>query len=390
MIRPTFQQGYVSNPIRTRNGVAFKIRYRIPAPGGKWKHRSETLYGLPGKKAARVVLEERIKNNATKVSESTDMTLRVFVDTFWKPYLDRKNLKPATRSGYQSVLDYHLFPDLGDIPLSGITPLHIENLVRKKENQKLSPKSIRNVLVVLQGIFNVALDNDLIQRSPIRKSHRPGCKRFEKTAWTADQLKLILENVPPELNCLFTCIALTALRLGELLALAWKHVDFSAGVIKVEQSLWRGQIVAPKTLGSARIVPYGAVLGELLANHKQRSEHNQPGDFVFCKPDGDFFNPDVLRKDVLYPILDRLHIPRPKRSAGFHAFRHSAASLINNRTGNLKLAQNLLGHSNLSTTADVYTHTSTEAQREASEILEQAVFGNLFPICSQKGTGTVQ
>jgi integrase len=389
MTRRTFQQGYVSNPIRTRNGIAFKIRYRVPAPGGKWKHRSETLHGLRGKKAARAVLEERIKNSATSFV-SNDMTLQVFVDTFWKPYLDRKNLKPATRSGYQSVLDYHLFPDLGDVPLSGITPLHIENLVRKKETQKLSPKSIRNILVVFQGIFNVALDNDLIQRSPIRKSHRPECKRFEKTAWTADQLKLILENVLPEHGCLFTCIALTGLRLGELLALQWKHMDFDAGVIKVEQSLWRGQVVAPKTIGSARTVPYGAVLGEILANHKQRSPHNQAVDFVFCKPDGDFLNPDVLRKDVLYPILDRLHIPRPKRSAGFHAFRHSAASLINNRTGNLKLAQNLLGHANLSTTADIYTHTSTEVQREASEILEQTVFGNLFPICSQKGTGTVQ
>ena len=99
---------------------------------------------------------------------------------------------------YQSVLDYHLFPDLGDVLLSGITPLHIENLVRKKEIQKLSPKSIRNILVVFQGIFNVALDNDLMQRSPIRKSHRPDCKRFEKTAWTAEQLKLILDNVPPD------------------------------------------------------------------------------------------------------------------------------------------------------------------------------------------------
>ncbi len=149
-------------------------------------------------------------------------------------------------------------------------------------------------------------------------------------------------------------------------------------------------IVAPKTIRSARMVPYGAVLGEILANHKRRSLNSQPEDFVFCKPDGDSFNQDVLRKDVLYPILDRLNISRPKRSAGFHCFRHSAASLINSQTGNLKLAQNLLGHSNLSTTADVYTHTSTEAQREASEILEQAVFGNPFPICSQKGTGTVQ
>lgn len=141
MTRRTFQQGYVSNAIRTRNGTAFKIRYRVSTLGGKWEHRSETLYGLRGKKAARAVLEERIKN-AAKI-ESTDMTLRVFVETFWKPFLDRKNLKPATRAGYRSVFDYHLFPVLGDVPLSGITPLHIENFVRKKEIQKLSAKSIR-------------------------------------------------------------------------------------------------------------------------------------------------------------------------------------------------------------------------------------------------------
>ena len=59
---------------------------------------------------------------------------------------------------------------------------------------------------------------------------------------------------------------------------------------------------------------------------------------VFCKENGQPINPDVLRKDVFYPVLDRLRISRPKRSAGFHAFRHTAASLINDRTGNLKLA----------------------------------------------------
>jgi integrase len=390
MTRRSFQQGFVSNPIRTRKGIVFRIRYRVPVSEGKWKHRSETLYDLAGKRAAREILGKRLESTSAQIPEAMKMTLQEFVNTFWKPYLDRRNLKPATRSGYQSVLDYHLFPDLGDIPLTNITPLHIESLVRKKEIQKLSPKSIRNILVVFQGIFNVALDNDLIQRSPIRKSHRPDCRRFEKMAWTAEQLKQILDHVPPEYNCLFTCIALTGLRLGELLSLEWKHIDFDAGVIKVEQGLWRGQIVTPKTIGSARNVPYGAVLGKLLANHKRRSQHDQPENFVFCKPDGQFLNPDVLRKDVLYPILDRLQLPRPKRSAGFHAFRHSAASLINNRTGNLKLAQNLLGHSNLSTTADLYTHTSTEAQREASEVLEKAVFGDLFPICSQKGLGTVQ
>jgi integrase len=90
-------------------------------------------------------------------------------------------------------------------------------------------------------------------------------------------------------------------------------------------------------------------------------------------------HPDVLRKDVLYPILDRLGIQRFPRESGFHAFRHSAGSIVNLETGDLKLAQVLLGHSSLSTTADVSTHTLTEAERGASEALEKAVFGTLFP-----------
>ncbi|MBP1623736.1 MAG: putative Phage integrase, partial [Acidobacteria bacterium] len=205
-----------------------------------------------------------------------------------------------------------------------------------------------------------------------------------KSAWTSDQPKMILENAPQAYSCLFTCVSLTGLRLGELLALQWRHVDFNARTIKVEQSLWRGQIVSPKTTGSVRTVPYGEVLGEILVNQIQGSQHNGAGDFIFCKEDGGFLNPDVLRKDVLYPLLDRLQIPRRKRSAGFHAFRHSAASLINSETGNLKLAQGLLGHSELSTTADIYTHTSTQAQREASEVLERAIFKNLFSIVVPK------
>lgn len=299
-------------------------------------------------------------------------------------------MKPSTSSNYQSALDCHIFPSLGDSPLVGIVPTDIESLVRKKEAEKLSPKSIRNILVILQGIFHVAVDNDLVERSPVRKCHKPPCTIVKKPVWTAERLKLILENVPPEYYCLFVCLAMTGMRIGELLALEWRHVDFKARTIQIEQSFWCGQLVSPKTADSVRILPYGVVLGEVLAHHQRVSRHTRPADFVFCKENGEPLNPDVLRKDVLYPVLDRLQIPRPKRSAGFHAFRHSAASLINDRTGNLKLAQNLLGHANLSTTADIYTRTSTEAQREASEVLEAAVFGNLFPIVPKTGNGNSQ
>ena len=112
---------------------------------------------------------------------------------------------------------------------------------------------------------------------------------------------------------------------------------------------------------------------------------SQPESFVFCKQDGTPLNPDVIRKDILYPTLDRLSIPRPKGAAGFHCFRHSAASLINAETGNLKLTQKFLGHSNVSTTADIYTHTSEAMEREVAVVLERSIFGNLFPTVTKIG-----
>jgi integrase len=125
-----------------------------------------------------------------------------------------------------------------------------------------------------------------------------------------------------------------------------------------------------------------------LSFHSQNSAVTGPEDFVFCKRDGTILNPDVLRKDVLYAALDRLNIRRPKRSAGFHAFRHSAATLINAETGNLKLTQKFPGHSTVSTTADIYTHTSVEMERDAAASPEKAIFGDLFPIVPNLELGT--
>jgi integrase len=122
-----------------------------------------------------------------------------------------------------------------------------------------------------------------------------------------------------------------------------------------------------------------------LTAQKQNSNHRGQDDFVFCKDDGSPLNPDVLRRAVLYPTLDRLGIARHSR-AGFHTFRHSAATIVNQKTGNLKLVQKLLGHSNLSTTADVYTHTSVDANRSAALALEEAIFGDLFQVVPRFGT----
>ena len=260
--------------------------------------------------------------------------------------------------------------------LTDIAPLHVERLLQSKS--ALSPKTRRNIVGLLQGIFSLAEDDELIEKSPVRGRHIPVVPKREKPVWTPEQVRAIVGSAPEPYRALFACEALTGARRGELLALQWKQIDFDGRKLRVEQSLWRGRLVTPKTEGSFRTVLFGEALGKALTNHLQNSQHIGPGDFVFSKPDGSTPDPDVLRRDVLYPALDRLGIPRNSRSAGFHTFRHSVGSFINAQTGNLKLAQKLLGHSNLSTTADIYTHTSEESEREAALPVERAIYGNLF------------
>jgi site-specific recombinase XerD len=82
-----------------------------------------------------------------------------------------------------------------------------------------------------------------------------------------------------------------------------------------------------------------------------------------------------MRVMVLYPALERAGIARGKSMHGFHLFRHPAASIAHAETRDLTLAQELLGHTRLSTTADIYTHTSGAAE-QATETLAREIWGS--------------
>lgn len=386
MTRQSYQQGYVSDPIRTRRGLVFRIRYRLRSADGRWIHKSETLENLSGKKAARAVLDQRIRESQNRPFEAVDFTVQYVVDALWRPYLDRKQVKPSTKRSYDCELKVHILPALGAMRIADVSPLHVERLLRSRLEGGSSPKTVRNLVGLLQSIFSLAVDNDLMARSPVRDRHKPTVTRSEKPVWTPEQLKLIVDSVPRQHRSLFQCAMLTGARLGELLGLQWKHVDFDLQKLEIKQALWEGELVLPKTEGSLRVIYFGPSLLSAFTAQKENSGHKNPENFVFCKEDGSPLNPDVLRRDVLYPALDRLGIERSSRAAGFHTFRHSAATIVNQKTGNLKLVQKLLGHSNLSTTADVYTHTSADANRSAALALEEAIFGDLFQVVPSFGT----
>jgi integrase len=278
-------------------------------------------------------------------------------------------VKPSTVYSYQSMLNHHLLPTFGRRRLGEITSVEVTQLFGKLR-KGLAPKYVLNLYALLRVMFAVATEYDLIEVSPIRrKLHRPKEETKEKPAATSEQLRQIIDNVPVEYRPLFFLAAITGLRLGEVLALRWGSVDFLEHRLSVTHSLWRDQLVTPKTEASVRNIHLPASLIDVLRSHKDISSFIGNGDFVFCKRDGAPLDPNYLRKKVLYPAMDLAGIERKPRAHGFHMFRHSAGSIVHAKTGDLKLAQELLGHARISTTSDIYVHVPEKLAELATEII---------------------
>ena len=119
----------------------------------------------------RAPSDERICEASNQKPEGSASSLRAFVDAWWKPYLQRKGVKLSRKSNYDSVLQQHILPAFRDMRLEEIAPLHVERFVQTKLASGLSAKTVRNLLLVLQAILSLAVNNDLLVRSPIRKRH---------------------------------------------------------------------------------------------------------------------------------------------------------------------------------------------------------------------------
>jgi site-specific recombinase XerC len=100
-----------------------------------------------------------------------------------------RGVKPSTKKNYDSILELHILPVFGELRIEEIVPLHIERFIKTKVESGLSAKTVRNLLLVLRGIMSLALDNDLIDRSPIRNRRKPTVDRHEKPIWSAAQLQ---------------------------------------------------------------------------------------------------------------------------------------------------------------------------------------------------------
>lgn len=233
------------------------------------------------------------------------------------------------------------------------------------------------------------MEYDLIDVSPVRrKLHRPRHQATNKPALRAEQIRSVLDDVPVNWKAFFVCLALTNLRIGELLALQWANVDWINRRLTVSKSVWRGKLMSSTKTDAELIKHLPEPLLRVLQWHRQISKRTADSDFIFCKLDGSPCDPNFVRDSVLDPAMDRAEIERGPRTHGFHIFRHSAGSIIHKKTGSMKLAQIQLGHADMGTTANIYVHTDDEQLKYAAEVLAEAISPSFCPpICPPEGGG---
>jgi hypothetical protein len=162
---------------------------RDPNSETGWSYKRENLRGV-GQKQANKILAERLNEvnaiNNNPHQQAPSMTFADFASGLWKNYLGNKRIKPSTSYNYDSMIEKHLIPAFGAMQLGQITTLDVTEFFNKAR-EKLASKYALNLYALLSAMFDVAVQHDLIETSPVRrKLHRPQHVPKEKPVLSAE------------------------------------------------------------------------------------------------------------------------------------------------------------------------------------------------------------
>jgi integrase len=302
----------------------------------------------------------------------------------------RSEVRGGTWRGYRDNLERHVAPRIGTLPLQSLTPNRVRALYaelatsgRLRDGAGLAPKSVHNVHLTLRKALGDAVRDRLLPTNPADHAHRLPAERQEMHTWTGAQLGAFLARVRDDrLFALWRLAGTTGMRRGEVLGLRWRDVDLEGGRVAIVQQLSRGAkgvaFGPPKTAKARRSVALDGVTIAAIRAHRRRQKEERlafgPGyvdvDLVFARADGVALDPDGVT-GAFERLVRRAGLPRIR----LHDLRHTHATLALSAGVHPKVVQERLGHSNITTTMDVYSHAIPAMQEDAASRVAALVDG---------------
>lgn len=274
--------------------------------------------------------------------------------------------KPSALRGYEQALRLRLLPSLGVHRLSDVTRADLQRLVSGWQEAGLSPSSIRNTINAVRALYRNAdlLVDGALPPSPTIGLRLPAVRGRRERIASPDEATRLLRALPPEDRALWATALYAGLRLGELRALDWHHIDLAAGTIRLERSFDpKAGFVEPKSRAGRRRVPTPSVLREVLIEHKLLTGRDTG--LVFGRAEDVPFSPSTvnLRAATAWEAAGL-------EAIGLHECRHTCASYFIAAGINAKTLSTFLGHASITTTLDRYGHLFPGSESEAVGLVD--------------------
>ena len=303
-----------------------------------------------------------------------------------------KKIRPRTIEHYRLVVDKHIVPAIGKKPLAKLTPTDVERMLGAQLRGGLSPRSVHHVRAVLRNALARAERDGKVSRNVARLAESPSVPEPDR-----GPVESFSENVGTFLRALegdrlsgmYVVTLGLGLRLGEVTGLRWSDIDLDTAVLHVNKSLqWirsagekaaLPQLLEPKTEKSRRELQLSDPMVETLRQHRARWRDEKLAlgplslnefDLVFTGPAGEPLNPRVI-SEQFRAILRKADLPRIR----FHDLRHANASLLLTAHVPMEMLSKLLGHSNPTTTRNIYVHVLKPLQEEAKRAQARLLTG---------------
>jgi integrase len=273
--------------------------------------------------------------------------------------------KPSTLRGYEQALRDHILPDLGAAKLSDVARADVQDLADRLLAKGLDPSTIRNALMPLRAIYRRAVSRGDLAVNPTTGLELPAVRGHRDRVASPAEAAALLAALPEHERPLWATALYGGLRRGELMALAWEHVDLAEGVIRVEGSYdpKAGEYVTPKSRAGTRKVPIASALREHLVAHRLRS--GRAAGLVFgTSPSRPFDSWQVKRR------ADKAWRAAGLTPIGLHESRHTFASLMIAAGVNAKALAVYMGHASVTITLDRYGHLMPGNEGEAAGLLD--------------------
>lgn len=419
-----------------KRGEGYEIRVYVVDPEGKPRRRQMTYRPketAPSKlkkelAAAAADFEREVKGGILAGAEGT--TFRELAERWFAVYAER-NVSLSIREGYRRMLDRRIFPVLGAVELSKVTPLVLQDFCDRLVDAGRSAATVRNYFKVIRSVFRAGVLWGIVEYNPCERVVLPKMgPRYKYTIWTPAQVQTFFralrdqyvfhyeertrtdaagvpyavapydveKGISKMFVALFTLLIYSSARRGEICALTWEDIDFRSQEISISKAAATtrsaGQIVkGTKTeAGHRRVYVPKEALAALSAWKVEEMElsmrlgHLWQGfrapdfdrNYVFIqRHSGRMICSDTIGKKFrevidLYNAKveseeDRLPVIR------LHDLRHTGASLMVSSGVDIVTVSHRLGHAKPSTTLDIYSHALPAKDREAGDALREAI-----------------